>query len=121
MPFSNSRRIFKQVNLNSGQGIANYCMAFCCVVGLFVFPVVVSLLALMNNHLLVLGYDPEFKDRWGTLYKEFNTSAGFWPAHLYTVFLIRRLLFILNVMLFNSVPKVQAILNAILALLVRLT
>ena len=55
----------------------------------------------------------EFNQKWGSFFAEFRNNRGFLSTQYYTLFLVRRLLFLASQVYLNSALFVQASLNVI--------
>lgn len=67
-----------------------------------------------KNNLLI---DYEFNQKWGSLYEEFKNDCGFLSTQFYTVFTLRRIVFVLSQILLNSMLYIQNAVNIFASIL----
>ena len=80
-----------------------------------VYPFAISLLAVGNKSRLCNPADEEFQGRWEALFYEFKTDGTVWQAQFYAVFLLRRMLLSILLVLLSDFPLLQGVLNLLLA------
>ena len=97
--------------------LVNYTLGIVFCLCLILLPALVFCL-IRNNTELVLepSENPRFHKCWGSLFYEFKKSKH--SAQFYSLFLARRLLYVLNSMLMSSFPVAQAVINCFLMLVV---
>jgi len=97
--------------------LVNYTLGIVFCLCLILFPPLVFCLIRKNTELVLQpSENSDFHKTWGSLFYEFKKNKH--SVQFYSLFLARRLLYVLNSMLMSSFPVAQAVINCFLMLVV---
>jgi len=98
-------------------GVANFIVGFLITLSIVATPFVLfGFCKKYRDWITNLTDESNFHLSWGTLFYEFGCSSNFNPSLTYPVFILRRMLLSISLVLLGDLPYIQAGINAALAI-----
>jgi len=95
--------------LNSATKLSCTALASLSILVCYITPFALLLFTL--KHYKQFSSDWVLKERYSTLFYEFKSDRGFWSCSYYSIFIIRRLIYMSSLYLLQDYPGVQVIVN----------
>ncbi|CAG9312421.1 unnamed protein product [Blepharisma stoltei] len=101
-------------------GFTNLLICWVFIILILITPLLLSYSGYKNLNNIVYKRNRKWLIPWNSLYYEFKNDLGFMSTQYYTLFFIRRLLFIATQVFLNDFPESQLTINTVLALCIAL-
>ncbi|OMJ80297.1 hypothetical protein SteCoe_19504 [Stentor coeruleus] len=92
----------KSKHINSPEGWLNIIVAWSMLCAVFLMPLIILIFSWQSYKSNIYVENENFMKKWGSLYYEFKNNKGFWSSQYYTLYMIRRLVYMMVLILMND-------------------